>query len=47
MDNYTNGQGSIFNQFANNEYVNATQEFLNSNSIVSQVALLLLVLLLL
>jgi len=38
------GQGSTFNQFTTNSYVDATQEFLNSNSIVAQVAFLLLVL---
>jgi hypothetical protein len=43
MNYSTNAQGSTFNQFTNNEYVNATQDFLNSNSIVAQVALLLLV----
>ena len=37
-------QGSTFNQFTTNSYVDATQEFLNSNSIVAQVAFLLLVL---
>ena len=43
--NYSNtGSGSTFNQFTGiNSYVNATQDFLNSNSIVAQVAFLLLV----
>jgi len=42
---YNTGQGtSAFNQFASNQYVNATQEFLNSNSLIAQVAFLLLVL---
>lgn len=45
MDNYSTGQGSTFNQFTgSNSYVNATQEFLNSNSLIAQVAFLLLVL---
>lgn len=38
------GQGSTFNQFTTNSYTNATQDFLNSNSIVAQIAFLLLVL---
>lgn len=39
------GQGSsTFNQFSSNQYISATQEFLNSNSIVAQIAFLLLVL---
>lgn len=37
-------KGSIFNQFSTNQYVNATQEFFNSNSVVAQIAFLLLVL---
>ena len=37
-------QGSTFNQFTTNQYVNSTQDFLNSNSIVAQIAFLLLVL---
>ena len=41
---YNTGQGSTFNQFVSNQYVNATQEFLNSNSLIAQVAFLLLVL---
>ena len=41
---YNTGQGSTFNQFTSNQYVSATQEFLNSNSLVAQVAFLLLVL---
>lgn len=40
MDN----QSSTFNQFTTNSYIDATQEFLNSNSIVAKVAFLLLVL---
>jgi hypothetical protein len=35
---------SVFKQLAENQYVDATQEFLNSNSIVAQVAFLILVL---
>ena len=45
--NYSNtGQGSssLFNQFSVDSYVDSTQEFLNSNSIIAQVAFLLLVL---
>ena len=38
------GQGSTFNQFTTNSYTSATEDFLNSNSIVAQVAFLLLVL---
>jgi len=39
------GQGtSTFNQFTTNSYVDATQDFLNSNSVVAKVAFLLLVL---
>lgn len=38
------GQGSTFNQFTTNSYTSATQEFLNSNSIIAQVAFFLLVL---
>jgi hypothetical protein len=45
MDYSNTGQGtSTFNQFTSNQYVNATQDFLNSNSIIAQVAFLLLVL---
>lgn len=45
MDYSNTGQGtSTFNQFTTNQYVNSTQEFLNSNSVVAQVAFLLLVL---
>lgn len=44
MDYSNTGQSSIFNQFSSNKYVNATQEFMNSNSLVAQVAFLLLVL---
>jgi hypothetical protein len=45
MDYSNTGQGtSTFNQFAPNQYVNATQEFLESNSLVAKVAFLLLVL---
>jgi hypothetical protein len=44
MNNSNTGSGSTFNQFTgNNSYVNSTQDFLNSNSIVAQVAFLLLV----
>lgn len=44
--NFSNtGQGtSTFKQFSSNQYVSATQEFLSSNSLVAQVAFLLLVL---
>ena len=39
------GQGSTFNQFTGSTpYTNATQDFFNSNSIVAQIAFLLLVL---
>ncbi len=44
MDYSNTGQGTTFNQFSSNQYVSATQEFLNSNSIIAQVAFLLLVL---
>jgi hypothetical protein len=43
MDNSGNGQNSTFNQFSSNSYLDATQDFLNSNSIVAQLAFLLLV----
>lgn len=44
--NTGNGVGSVFNQAkdATNNYINATQDFLNSNSLVAKVAFLLLVL---
>ena len=44
MDYSNTGQGSTFNQFQTNKYVSATQDFLNSNSLIAQVAFLLLVL---
>jgi hypothetical protein len=44
MDYSNTGQGTTFNQFASNKYVSATQEFLDSNSVIAQVAFLLLVL---
>jgi hypothetical protein len=44
MDYSNTGQGSTFNQFTTNSYIDATQEFLNSNSVVAQIAFLLLVL---
>jgi len=45
MDYSNTGQGSsTFNQFSSNKYVDATQDFLNSNSLVAQIAFLLLVL---
>lgn len=45
MDYSNTGQGSsTFNQFTSNQYVNSTQDFLNSNSVIAQVAFLLLVL---
>jgi hypothetical protein len=44
--NFSNdtAQGSTFNQFQTNQYVSATQDFLNSNSLIAQLAFLLLVL---
>jgi hypothetical protein len=45
MDNSNTGSGSTFNQFSgHNSYVSATQEFMNSNSLVAKIAFLLLVL---
>jgi hypothetical protein len=44
MDYSNTGQGSTFNQFTTNSYMDATQDFMNSNSIVAQIAFLLLVL---
>jgi hypothetical protein len=45
MDNYNNsGSGTTFNQFNTNKYVDATYDFLESNSLIAQVAFLLLVL---
>ncbi len=44
MDYSNTGSGSAFNQFTTNKYIDSTQEFLNSNSIVAQIAFLLLVL---
>jgi hypothetical protein len=46
MDNYNSGSGSgsTFNQFNTNKYVDATYDFLESNSLIAQVAFLLLVL---
>jgi len=44
MSNTSQGQGPTFNQFQSNQYVSATQDFLNSNSLTAQVAFLLLVL---
>lgn len=45
MDYSNSGQGtSTFNQFTTNSYTSATQDFLNSNSLIAQVAFLLLVL---
>ncbi len=41
---YSANQNSAFNQFSSNKYVDATQDFFNSNSIVAQLAFLLLVL---
>jgi Concanavalin A-like lectin/glucanases superfamily len=47
MDPYSNtGSGSTFNQFntnSSNKYVSATQDFLDSNSLVAKVAFILLV----
>ena len=44
MDYSNTGQGTTFNQFTTNTYNTATQDFLNSNSIIAKVAFLLLVL---
>jgi hypothetical protein len=44
MSSSNTGQSSIFNQFSSNNYVDSTKDFLQSNSIVAQVAFLLLVL---
>lgn len=45
MENSNTETSSTFNQFTgNNSYVNTTQDFLNSNSAIAQVAFLLLVL---
>jgi len=45
MDYSNSGQGtSTFNQFTTNSYTSATQDFLNSNSLIAQVAFLMLVL---
>jgi hypothetical protein len=44
MDYSNSNQGSVFNQFSSNQYVNATQDFFNSNSLIAQIAFLLLVL---
>jgi hypothetical protein len=41
---YSANQNSAFNQFSSNKYVDATQDFLNSNSIVAKLAFFLLVL---
>ena len=41
MDN--TGSGSTFNQFTSNKYVNSTQDFFESNSLVAKIAFLLLV----
>ena len=44
MNYSSNTQGNTFNQFLTNKYVSSTQEFFKSNSIVAQVAFLLLIL---
>jgi hypothetical protein len=44
MDSNLGTGTSTFNKFVTNKYINVTQEFLNSNSLVAQVAFLLLVL---
>ena len=44
MDFSNTNQGSVFNQFSTNQYVNATQDFFNSNSLIAKIAFLLLVL---
>ena len=41
---YSANQSSAFNQFSSNKYVDTTQDFFNSNSIVAQLAFFLLVL---
>jgi hypothetical protein len=41
---YSANQNSAFNQFSSNKYVDATQDFLNSNSIIAKLAFFLLVL---
>jgi hypothetical protein len=42
--NTNSSQSSTFNQFTTNSYISATQEFFESNSLIAQVAFLLLVL---
>ena len=44
MDYSNTGQATTFNQFTTNSYTSATREFFESNSLVAQVAFLLLVL---
>jgi len=44
MDYSNSGSSSAFNQFSSNKYIDSTKDFLNSNSIVAQIAFLLLVL---
>lgn len=44
MNISNSSQGSTFNQFTSNNYINEFGEFFNSNSVVAQVAFLLLVL---
>jgi hypothetical protein len=44
MDISNSGQGTTFNQFTTNSYTNSTKEFFESNSLVAQIAFLLLVL---
>jgi len=44
MNSFSNTQGTTFNQFSTNKYVSSTQEFFKSNSLVAQVAFLLLIL---
>jgi hypothetical protein len=44
MNSSSNTQGTTFNQFSTNEYISSTQEFFKSNSLVAQVAFLLLIL---
>jgi len=41
---YSANQNSAFNQFSSNKYVDATQDFFNSNSIIAKLAFFLLVL---
>ena len=44
MNYQTTAEGTTFNEFTTNSYVNSTKEFFESNSLVAKVAFLLLVL---